>query len=241
MNKMKIDKQHYLNRKSAWSITTSLIIVISAISLFYVAGYAYAALFTDAFKIRSENNEHYIDFSVSNAIGNGNRTFISILTAIILICAIICIHARAGRLSLVRTVSFAIISGLLVAIVYINPLILSLDDKTRKKYSTPHFVLASIAFSISAFYIALTYFSLYKSMKKGKTKKSKLTMAVMIILVVVNTLSLIGCFASKMIEKQTTKQLQWGVSGELSKSFAVFENLQILSLITTFVFLGFYG
>ena len=135
------------------SATMGVFFIIVSI---YFLGY----LYTDKNKtpnafVLNENDGGYKDYSVSNAVGNGQKEAISVLVFLMLISILISIHAREGRFLIARYILITIVSILLILIVYINPLRLDINDS--EKYNNAHMGLAVVAFLLNAIYIGLTY------------------------------------------------------------------------------------
>lgn len=221
---------------------TKLISVASITAIivaFYFLGYLYSSRENPnpfEFDVDRVTQRNYKDYSVSNAIGNGAKPAINALIIFMTMLTVLLIYIRKGFYYKSRMVLFGILGILLVLIVYINPLIQWLSNKTENDFTTPHFSLAGVAFVLNAIFIGLTC----HTFKKEYQPFEKWYKSPIYLLVVLDILFLIFCLSSIAAEDDEDKKGRWGAAGELSNAFAVFENLQLISVIVTILLLGFY-
>lgn len=217
----------------------SIASVTAIIIAFYFLGYVYSSQESPnpfEFEVDGTTKRNYKDYSVSNAIGNGAKPAINSLIIFMTMLTVLLIYIRKGVYYKPRMILFGILGILLVLIVYINPLIQGLSKKTENDFTTPHFTLAGIAFVLNAIFIGLTCHAF-----KEKYQPSEYWYKTPIyLLLVLDIFFLIFCLASMEAENEEDKRSRWGAAGELSNSFAAFENLQLISVIVTILLLGFY-
>ena len=233
-NSTEVFKNEPLNDPTEKSKNFSSLAVIFIIVSIYFLGYLYTykAETPNAFVLNA-NEEGYEDYSVSNAIGNGQKEAISSLVVLMLFCIILCIKERGGKYLLIRSVIITIIVILLILIIYINPL--RLDVENHEKYSEAHQGLAATAFLLNSVYIWLTYIIL-KNKYQNDVKWYK---SFLYYLAILNFFFFIFCISCALAGEKDSKLGKWRASGNLSYAFAAFENLQIASIITVTLFLGF--
>lgn len=182
-----------------------------------------------------ENGEHgYNDYSISNAIGNGQKEAITFFVVLMTILVTMLIYRRKGKYFIARLVLFPILGILLILVIYINPLRLDLED--RENYTDAHVVIASIAFTLNLIFSGLNYHS-FKITYQPNLKWYK---SYFYYLIILNLLFLIFCLFSIASEQKENKKGKWNAGGKYSYSFAIFENLQLASIITVILFLGFF-
>ena len=91
-------------------------------------------------------------------------------------------------------VLFGILGILLVLIVYINPLIQGLSNKTENDFTTPHFSLAGVAFVLNAIFIGLTCHAFKKEYQPfEKWYKSPIYLLVVLDILFLDLLSIEYC------------------------------------------------
>jgi hypothetical protein len=181
----------------------------------------------------SDNDQE--NLSVSYAVGNGLKPVIVTLVAIGGLLTIYTLYLRKGRLAVVRYLAVAIISCLLIAITYVNPLI------KNKKYSdtvnNAHYILAVTAFTITMVFNLVTYYLLYKNYLSDKW--------LFLLLGLVNFGIYLGMYVIVYIIRNDVSL--FNSSGGISNSAkeyadigAAAEIIQILFFLLTILLMGYY-
>ena len=219
------------------------------VSFILLAIYVFGYLFADnngAF----EKNRYFDDeknYSVSNAIGNGNKAVFILFLFLGLFFILMShthfkIYGTKSSMSSKGLMMFIllVIGALVTSIVFINPLRDDIDKEKAKSYTDKHVVLASITFTLVSLYVLLTGTVLYRLQNDGIAKIT------IILTVLTNLVGLIGCVIFA-IQKD-----KWGHKGvtddpndankhkikNAGRLFEVSENLQILSLLFIVLFAG---
>lgn len=229
------ENRNELNEPNRNSKIFSFLAVTFIIIAIYFFGYLYTSKdkTPNAFEY-NKNKGGYYDYSVSNAIGNGQKEVISVLVGFMLIFILINIYERKGKFWIYRSIIISVISILLVLIIYIN--FLRMDVSNPDKYKEPHMVLAVFAFLLNSIYIGLTYHVLKLTYQPNK----KWYKSFFYYLTGLNILFFVFCLSSSLANTEEENKMKWRAAGEYSYAFATFENLQIASIITVTLFLGFY-
>ena len=217
-----------LKNVNIYSRTLSIISLIIFIVIIYFLSYLYASKqIPNPFETNCTQPEHK-DFTISNAIGNGNKYSIIPLTIIMIVLVSILIYMRKGLYYKLRLCIFIIIGLLFISLTYINPYYLC-----NKRQKTLHFILAAFAFSLNLLFIGISCYAL-------KNENTKWYRSPIYIIFLVNFILLILCFSLVLSEQKKEDKLHWNVAGRLGNLFAITENLQLIITMTIIVALGFY-
>lgn len=102
------------------------------------------------------------DFSVSYAIGNGEKPAITAFIVIGTLLALVLIGLRKGAFMITRLIFVILIAALLIALMYINPLIIGEFPEDTDKVNQEHGALAIAAFTSALIFNILTYVAIGK-------------------------------------------------------------------------------
>jgi len=200
----------------------------------YFLGYLYTSQNKNPNAFVQNAEKGYNDYSVSNAVGNGQKEAISGLVVLMTILVTMLIYKRRGKFFIARLVLFPILGILLILVVYVNPLRLEL--KNRESYTDAHAAIAVLAFLLNSVFIGLTYHC-FKITYQPNLEWYK---SYFYYLTILNVLFFVFCIFSILMDKKEHKNGKWNAAGHYSYSFAIFENLQVASIITVILFLGFF-
>lgn len=223
----------------------SLIGVSFILFAIYIFGYLFAennGAFEEHRYTNSEKN-----YSVSNAIGNGNKVIFALFLFLGLFFILLShtqfkIYGSKFSMTSKGLMMFIllVIGMLVTTIAYINPLRDDIDKEKAESYNSKHVVLAAITFSLVSLYVLLTGTVLYRLQNDGIAKIT------IILTVLTNLVGLIGCVIFA-VQKDN-----WGHKGittdpnntnkhkieNAGRLFEVAENLQVLSLLFIVLFAG---
>lgn len=211
----------------------------------YIFGYLFAENNGAFEENRYTDNEK--NYSVSNAIGNGNKIIFSIFTAIGVLLILMShvefkIYANKFSMASKGLMMFLLlaIGALVIAIAYINPLRDDIDKEKADSYNGKHVILAAVAFSLVSLYVLLTGIVLLRLQCDG------ISQLMIMLTVLTNLAGLIGCVVFA-VQKD-----KWGHKGittdpndtnktkieNAGRLFEIAENLQVVSLLLIVLLAG---
>ena len=207
----------------------------------YIFGYLFASHNGAFDKHRYEDVDDAKNYSVSNAIGNGNKELFSIFVSFGLLLILLShgefrIYSTKYSITSKGLMMFLLlaIGALVISIAYINPLRDDISEEKSDSYNSKHVILAAIGFGLVSFYVLLTGVLLLRVQCDGLSK------ALIITTMLINITGLSGCVYFAITKdkwghdkKKNSKKIKR--SGIL---FEVCENLQVISLIFIILYAG---
>lgn len=214
-------------KKKVFALSGVFLLLISV----YITGYAVASS-NKAFRKDIVRN-----YTVSNAIGNGQREATAVLSFTATLCIIISlyytdIYKNSNNVRYITMFLLLLIGSLFVSIIYINPLIIGLSDKKEEDYDKKHPILAVAAFFLVLFYTLLTSTLMYKYL--NLTYRQKVLLG---IIVFINIVGFIICLASAVEVKKWGIETSRGMVDE--KLFEISENIQVIALLMIILYIAF--
>lgn len=206
--------------------------------------YLLIAVYITGYAIASKNNAfdksgfyHDRNFTVSNAIGNGEKEAVATLSFIGALIIIYSLYKTNiypnNNVKYIMMFSILLIGSLFVSIIYINPLIQNLSKEKIDDYDKKHPILAGVAFLIVLLYVAANS---YFMVSRDKNMNTKLILGGIVLL---NIAAFITCIVS------TLEKNRWGydiTNANKVKTagilFEISENVQLLCLLTIITYVG---
>ena len=140
------------NKPKVLACSSVLVILIGIFGL----GYGYTAE-KDGF----EPTQGKYNYTVSYAIGNGVKPAIAVFIAVGGLIGISLVKIKPGKYKFIRQLLIALISSLLITLMYINPTIIG--GKDNLEISKDHGILAISAFTCALIFNLITFYIIQKS------------------------------------------------------------------------------